>query len=190
MRNQLLGAALLAASIGFSSPAMALTQLNDCNAAPADIKGGYTQTCAGYFSGNLNNASDFDATRSALAAATPSFPLPSGAFGSFTKVESGSGISGTTINFGQKLYGETVFSIHYGAGQGPANPKQNSTAFYRVDFGSAGVTSFQTEFGSVSNAVLFSTGAVPEPATWAMMIGGFGLIGAASRRRRTTIAYA
>jgi hypothetical protein len=28
--------------------------------------------------------------------------------------------------------------------------------------------------------------AVPEPATWAMMIGGFGLIGAAVRRRRST----
>lgn len=28
--------------------------------------------------------------------------------------------------------------------------------------------------------------AVPEPATWAMMIGGFGLLGAASRRRTRT----
>ena len=27
------------------------------------------------------------------------------------------------------------------------------------------------------------TGAVPEPATWAMMIGGFGLIGSLARRR-------
>jgi choice-of-anchor C domain-containing protein len=33
--------------------------------------------------------------------------------------------------------------------------------------------------------------AVPEPATWAMMIGGFGLIGATARRRRTaTVSYA
>jgi hypothetical protein len=30
--------------------------------------------------------------------------------------------------------------------------------------------------------------AVPEPATWAMMIGGFGLIGAAARRRTCTAA--
>jgi hypothetical protein len=28
------------------------------------------------------------------------------------------------------------------------------------------------------------TAPVPEPATWAMMIGGFGLLGAAARRRR------
>jgi hypothetical protein len=32
-------------------------------------------------------------------------------------------------------------------------------------------------------------GAVPEPATWAMMIAGFGLAGAAMRRR-TTVAFA
>ena len=36
-----------------------------------------------------------------------------------------------------------------------------------------------------------ATGAVPEPATWAMMIGGFGLVGAVSRRRnRQAVAYA
>ena len=33
--------------------------------------------------------------------------------------------------------------------------------------------------------------AVPEPATWAMMIGGFGLVGGAMRRRaRPTVTYA
>ncbi len=29
---------------------------------------------------------------------------------------------------------------------------------------------------------------VPEPSTWVMMIGGFGLAGAALRRRRTMVA--
>jgi hypothetical protein len=32
--------------------------------------------------------------------------------------------------------------------------------------------------------------AVPEPATWAMMIAGFGLVGAAMRRRATKVAFA
>lgn len=33
--------------------------------------------------------------------------------------------------------------------------------------------------------------AVPEPAAWAMMVGGFGMLGAAARRRsRATVAYA
>lgn len=34
----------------------------------------------------------------------------------------------------------------------------------------------------------FRTGVVPEPATWAMMIAGFGLVGAALRWRNTTTA--
>lgn len=36
----------------------------------------------------------------------------------------------------------------------------------------------------------FTTSAVPEPATWALMIGGFGLAGAALRRRRDLAASA
>ena len=33
-----------------------------------------------------------------------------------------------------------------------------------------------------------SAGLVPEPASWMLMIGGFGLVGAAARRRRTALA--
>ena len=37
----------------------------------------------------------------------------------------------------------------------------------------------------------FATAAIPEPATWAMMIAGFGLVGGAMRRRkRITVSYA
>lgn len=38
--------------------------------------------------------------------------------------------------------------------------------------------------GSYSGTISFSPGAVPEPASWAMLIGGIGMAGAALRRRR------
>lgn len=40
-----------------------------------------------------------------------------------------------------------------------------------------------TQGGSVLGAITFATAAVPEPATWAMMIMGFGVVGASMRRR-------
>ncbi len=49
-------------------------------------------------------------------------------------------------------------------------------------------------FASTGNSFevddISGTSAVPEPATWAMMITGFGLAGAAIRRRRTSFAAA
>ena len=43
--------------------------------------------------------------------------------------------------------------------------------------------------GGKPGGIAFNTAAsVPEPAAWTLMIGGFGLIGAAARRRRTRLA--
>lgn len=38
--------------------------------------------------------------------------------------------------------------------------------------------------------VVAAAPAVPEPATWAMMMGGLGLVGASMRRRKTAVAFA
>jgi len=53
-------------------------------------------------------------------------------------------------------------------------------------------------FGGTANQQMFddftfgstTVGGIPEPAGWAMMIGGFALVGAAMRRRRITAAFA
>ena len=54
---------------------------------------------------------------------------------------------------------------------------------------------FATNHGSVTLSsarnLSFGAAAVPEPASWAMMVGGFGLIGAAMRRRqRIVVSFA
>jgi hypothetical protein len=53
----------------------------------------------------------------------------------------------------------------------------------------------QNAFGALNtrtysiNATAESVAAVPEPATWALMILGFGIVGAALRRRRTRVRF-
>ncbi|WP_419814045.1 THxN family PEP-CTERM protein [Glacieibacterium sp.] len=66
-----------------------------------------------------------------------------------------------------------------------------------VTNGTDHVTNFLTREGAVNSAeivgrlALFTeAAAVPEPASWALMIGGFGMIGAVARRRRDSLATA
>ena len=49
---------------------------------------------------------------------------------------------------------------------------------------------YRTTFRSATDVTI--GGAVPEPATWAMMIAGFGMVGAGMRRRapKVTVTYA
>ena len=60
----------------------------------------------------------------------------------------------------------------------------------RVKYTSSGPKIIGATFGSTANSFEFdnlATGAVPEPAAWAMMLGGFGFAGVAMRRRRSAI---
>lgn|GEM_PF-2343678 len=47
-----------------------------------------------------------------------------------------------------------------------------------------------TTYGVGLSEVSFVAAPVPEPATWAMMIAGFGIIGAAMRRRAAAVSFA
>jgi hypothetical protein len=60
-----------------------------------------------------------------------------------------------------------------------------------VNPGFLGVSSV-TFYGSGSQELdnITVNGGVPEPASWAMMLGGFGLVGGAMRRRRAAVTFA
>jgi hypothetical protein len=61
----------------------------------------------------------------------------------------------------------------------------NGSTLYRVDLNSGALSTV----GNTDRAlfgIAISTAAVPEPATWAMMMLGFGAVGYAMRRRPAT----
>ena len=82
-------------------------------------------------------------------------------------------INDLTFPSGNQISGETNGVVAYKVTSGP---KLTGATF------TSSANSF--EFDNLA------AGAVPEPATWAMMIGGFGFVGAAARRRAATRAIA
>ena len=54
----------------------------------------------------------------------------------------------------------------------------------RFDVMGSGALDERVRFGITGKQVAFTGGVIPEPTTWAMLIAGFGLVGAAMRRRR------
>lgn len=163
--------------------------------------------CVGWYGGNLNSDSPaaIAATQSALNAltfsGTPNPNISANVTTPFTVLETLGTLTGNTINFATPLFGETVISFHVGAANGAPNSiGYDGTAFFRFDAGNlpGGLDSFIVNVAGLSNARLFSTGqfvspppnAVPEPATWAMLILGTLGAGAALRRRRAKGALA
>ena len=61
--------------------------------------------------------------------------------------------------------------------------RTNATAFTRGTFGVIDGSTF-------SGLAFAPTSAVPEPATWGLMLVGFGIVGSTLRRRRSQAAYA
>jgi hypothetical protein len=153
--------------------------------------------CSGFFSGNLlsNSGSDVTAQTSALSAIGLS-----NWDGSIAEPQID--LSSSLVNFQSALNGMTWIGVHFGGGANSPNPQGGGvTAFYRFDAGT-NLDAFALNYGSASAARLYTTGpvpqlkapassavaAVPEPASWALMILGFGAAGAILRRRRALVA--
>jgi hypothetical protein len=70
---------------------------------------------------------------------------------------------------------------------GSFDPNANDT--YRVTLTVTGLDGGSRSLSAYAQ-VGTGAGAVPEPASWAMMLGGFGLVGGAMRRRKAAVRFA
>lgn len=152
--------------------------------------------CSGFFAGNLLGGSGDKLTGQIAGLQSIGF-VWDGNWDAITKIDSLNGSQ--TLDFGKALFGETFIGLHFGGGG--KDGVGNGTAFYKIDVSaglSTGLQQLALKYQGSSGAVLYKTGtstpgpnpvnAVPEPATWAMMIGGFGLAGSAMRRRNVAKA--
>jgi hypothetical protein len=167
-------AGMIAAAALTASPAAAVTA--SCTTATSLFTGA-TSTCAGFFEGNLldNSAADVAAQASALQSLGVNFT----SFNDYTKIDLADGA--TLIDFGTPLLGPTVIGIHFGAGSGFGE----STGFFTFNFAQP-TQAISFDIKGASGAVLYQTAssAVPEPASWAMMLLGFLGLGAVIRHSR------
>jgi hypothetical protein len=160
-------------AIAFASPAMAVDcGLDDITPGAAD--------CSGRYTGNVldNNSTDVALQTAALADLGFSWDAVNPAFDDFEKVD----VSGSSIDFPTLLVGTTYIGIHVGGGSGGG-----TTSFYVFDAG-AGVDVLTVNLPDGADAVLYGTEnppPVPAPISWALMVGGFGMISSLVRSSKT-----
>lgn len=137
-----------------------------------------------FTAGDWNAITDFGET------SQPNFAYSASGQGSF---DVANGFTGA-VNFTYGAFTDTVITLYSGVG-GTGSVLASAVASANDP---SAFSSFSLSFGGTAHSFVISggtgqfgfddldlrSGAAPEPASWAMMLGGFGLVGGAMRARR------
>jgi hypothetical protein len=154
--------------------------------------GSTIDSCIGWYTGNALSGSPADNLTINAALTALGYSGPTIDYSSLPPGNILAGLGGSSIiDFGQVLNGIVYIGIHFG-GSAPGD-EGNNTGFYKIDASDLETIQINPTYAiGSSNAVLLSstpTVAVPEPATWALMLLGFAAIGFAMRRNtKQTVA--
>lgn len=173
-----------------------VADFNDANNPEATLLAGYSLDLNGATVGVNEGGSGYSGTLPNNN--THYLTIPGGAQATLTSIK---GIRAFSLYMGSpdtynsiQFIGKNGFNQTLTGGQlsaGDTNQQWSWGARVNFDFGDAEVTqvilrSSQNSYESDN----FAVAAVPEPATWAMMIMGFGFAGALLRRRQSALALA
>lgn len=183
MRKILLASLGAAGCLAVAAPSQALTPISACAVTDVGTPGAYAQACSGYYAGNLLKEESQALLDQQAALDELDLVWNTADWGA---VDAGKDTNKNALVEFSDMSGLTWIGIHYGAGQGgPGVGVQGGvTAFYLLDAGT-GMDSFAINRSAISDLTLYKTGGtptVPEPASWAMLLLGFGLIGTSLRR--------
>jgi hypothetical protein len=187
MNKKLAFAAFAVASVMASTSASAACVGNVCTYVPGDdefqTSGDITPPITGQVSADIGRNGIGNGTFTDMY----QFIVDVNGFGSGSFSTSLSG-PGTNINFTSATFNGLVVAltptgdIEFGGRSGIAITAGNLNQLV-INYTSDGL-------GSYGGNLSFTPGAVPEPAAWALMIGGFGMVGGTLRRRRARVQFA
>jgi hypothetical protein len=179
-----LRAAVAAIALTAAMPASAaLTVVAACDATRTNPD---ASKCAGYYDGNLNNNDREGDLNLALDALVGGGGFePDVVFIDIEDTKDFFEEDGGVLTFETALLGQQILSLHFGNAQNEFGT--DVSVLYLFNFAEATSSIILGQDGFSNGVLIGDPGGVPEPATWAMMLMGFGAAGYALRRRRKVL---
>ena len=184
--KKIFGLAIAASVLALGAPAMAATTTLATSTCTLAV--GHPCFFIGNIADTLNGNASLIATDNAYNGQSPhpTTLLDLAGLPDITDVTTGFGANQTSGS-----YTSTFDITYYAVKAGNQFELFEIAPTETINWSTAGLKVGDGQTPAISHFLVFGPGgAVPEPASWAMMIGGLALVGGVMRRRRTAVQYA